>query len=114
MAITERDVMSLLPKGIILPFHADPSICLPWGWAICNGENGTPNLEGRFLRGVSSEKELGKPDGAETHFHAKVIKNGVLDGAGWDGKSDHCQLGKTTPASNLPPYYQVIYIMKIK
>jgi microcystin-dependent protein len=28
---------------------------IPEGWAICNGENGTPDLRGRFIRSVVSD-----------------------------------------------------------
>lgn len=37
----------LLPKGIILMYNDINSI--PSGWAICNGENGTPDLTDKFI-----------------------------------------------------------------
>ena len=37
----------LLPKGIILMYNDINSI--PSGWAICNGENETPDLTDKFI-----------------------------------------------------------------
>ena len=39
-----------LPIGTILPYIGDLSK-IPHGWALCDGNNGTPNLTGRFLQG---------------------------------------------------------------
>lgn len=32
---------------------------IPNGWALCNGENGTPNLIGKFIKAGNTEKEDG-------------------------------------------------------
>ena len=50
-----------LPKGSIIAFNGPNS---PSGWAICNGQNGTPDLRGRFIYGGSS---IGKTGGSATH-----------------------------------------------
>lgn len=36
---------------------------IPTGWALCNGENGTPDLRGRFILGASPDmsEEMGSP-----------------------------------------------------
>ena len=45
--VDKRDNL-VLPKGIITMWSgSDDSI--PSGWALCNGENGTPDLRGRFI-----------------------------------------------------------------
>jgi hypothetical protein len=31
---------------------------IPDGWAICNGQNGTPNLIGRFIKAASTVGEI--------------------------------------------------------
>ena len=38
---------NLLPKGSIIAFN-NPTA--PAGWAVCDGNNGTPDLRGRFIR----------------------------------------------------------------
>lgn len=42
-----------LPVGTILPYTGKLSD-IPSGWHLCDGSNGTPNLSGRFLEGVTS------------------------------------------------------------
>lgn len=44
----------LLPIGTIIAYHGDS---IPDGWAICDGQNGTPNLIGKFIMADVSEKE---------------------------------------------------------
>jgi len=39
----------LLPKGSIIMFHGEN---IPVGWALCDGNEGTPDLRGRFIVGV--------------------------------------------------------------
>jgi hypothetical protein len=57
IGIYQRRVLDAFPKGIILPWN--PSGDVPPGWAICNGENGTPDLRNRFLMGVEHPSEVG-------------------------------------------------------
>lgn len=53
----------LLPRGIIsLWFGSVASI--PAGWALCNGLNGTPNLQNLFVVGAGSSYAVGQTGGA--------------------------------------------------
>ncbi len=36
---------------------------IPIGWALCNGENGTPDLTDRFIMGATSQAEMNKTGG---------------------------------------------------
>jgi microcystin-dependent protein len=38
---------NIIPKGVIVAWNGKDT---PTGWALCNGENGTPDLRGRFIR----------------------------------------------------------------
>ncbi|ULY68463.1 hypothetical protein [Chlorella virus XW01] len=38
---------NIIPKGVIVAWNGKDA---PAGWALCNGENGTPDLRGRFIR----------------------------------------------------------------
>lgn len=40
----------LVPKGVINMWSGSPSL-IPYGWALCDGTNGTPDLRGRFIVG---------------------------------------------------------------
>ena len=55
-------IHKLLPKGSIIMFGG-ASADIPDGWAICDGQNGTPNLVGKFIKaGSTSGKEGGKEE----------------------------------------------------
>ena len=45
----EQIVGTLLPSGIITAFA--PNLPIPSGWAICDGNNGTPDLRDKFIYG---------------------------------------------------------------
>lgn len=52
-AATITDVTAAIPRGIITMWSgiiAD----IPIGWALCDGEDGRPNLLGRFIRGINN------------------------------------------------------------
>lgn len=62
MASTEwvrKLIKRILPKGTIAAYHGDS---IPDGWALCNGENGTPNLVGKFIRAGETEAEGGQDE----------------------------------------------------
>ena len=52
--------------GTILPYAGDLSK-IPNGWALCNGENGTPDLRNRFLTGAGASYTLGTTGGENYH-----------------------------------------------
>ena len=43
---------SVIPSGVIVAWSGAISD-LPSGWILCNGSNGTPNLQGRFILGYN-------------------------------------------------------------
>lgn len=49
----------ILPKGTIAAYHGDS---IPDGWALCNGENGTPDLVGKFIKAGETEAEGGSDE----------------------------------------------------
>ena len=92
---------------------------LPRGWVECNGQRldlpdspyhgqTIPNLNGagsqpkRFLRGST---ESGAAGGAEAHNHGVIL----MDRSG----QRQANVSSKDPASNLPPYYEVTWIMKV-
>lgn len=64
------DVPLPLPPGMITMWYGDPATP-PTGWAICDGNNGTPDLRGRVPVGLKSTDAnfdtLGETGGAKTH-----------------------------------------------
>ena len=81
-----------LPPGVILAWRwaEDGSNPIPNGWAICDGNNGTPNLQGRFVLGAGNgtsltNRNVNGTGGAETvtlginqiprHRHTHLMHN---------------------------------------
>lgn len=59
---TKKDVAEVIgsfSRGMIIAFSGSS---IPNGWAICDGNNGTPNLVGKFIRGGSSAGATGGSD----------------------------------------------------
>ena len=55
-----------VPSGVICIWSGAAN-AIPSGWYLCDGNNGTPNLSGKFVIGYSSIYTVGKTGGAETH-----------------------------------------------
>ncbi len=120
-----------IPQGLICMWSGST---IPEGWALCNGENGTPDLRGRFVLGSSDEYELGATGGEESvkltieqlasHSHTfyglggyfNITPNsGNTKGATLDASYKRSTIyeGGNQPHNNMPPYYVLAYIMKL-
>jgi hypothetical protein len=42
---------------------------IPLAWALCDGQNGTPDLRDKFIKGVGTAENPGATGGAATHVH---------------------------------------------
>ena len=123
---TAEQILAVFPKGLILAWNAT-SGAIPAGWAVCDGSNGTPDLRGRFLMGVSDFADVGQTPGSGSHNHNFSGTTGTPGGVDntnvkQEGGSpltvkgtDHTHGfgGTTGNASNIPPSYTVLYIMKL-
>lgn len=56
-------VTDAVPSGTIVMFHGST---IPTGWAICNGQNGTPDLRDRFIVGAGKSYNPGATGGSDT------------------------------------------------
>ena len=128
-----------MPVGTILPYIGNLDD-IPYGWALYDGTNGTPDLRGRFLEGTidspKSFKEAGLPNITGWIGLAKVdywgrsggafytIYQGAADNAGYiDGNfNTNNQIGFDASRSNSiygasntlqPKSYTVYYIMRL-
>lgn len=140
-----------LPIGSIIMFDG---VTLPVGWYDCDGttHNGlvTPNLIGKFPKGVPSGGTLGSTGGGSTHTHTNANTGDASHGHGaknattsqpsgdistwaWAGYNEFVSAShthtvsigavasgnphshtvpNTDPASSLPPYIRLRYIMR--
>ena len=67
------------PVGAIIPYTGDLSN-VPEDWALCDGKNGTPDLNNIFLKGTNKQSEIGET-GGNNQF---VIQQANLPSATFD------------------------------
>ncbi len=130
---TKKALMQLLPKGTIIPFHGRQNEIDIEIWAICDGSKGTPDLRDRFIYG-GSFVQIGGRGGSSSHTHSAttiprgmVSKRDKLNYPHLEGtvkqffveQHDHSFNGIESPvrvakSDNLPPFYRLVFLMKIK
>ena len=121
--------------GMIMMFTGSTA---PSGWALCDGNNGTPDLRARFVVGAgdgtgdgNSNYSIGANGGAEqvtlninqipSHNHNLLFGIGSFGGSSGaqtprDGGSQSNRISNTGGGQgheNRPPYYALSYIMKL-
>lgn len=114
--------MAEIPSGVILLWHGSIA-SIPPGWALCDGNNGTPNLRNRFVIMAGFVYAVGETGGSISHSHSftstihhHTIPAGtdIASGANHRNQSsDDTASGTTNAASSLPPYHALAYIMKL-
>lgn len=127
----------LVPAGAIIMWSG---ASVPSGWALCDGNNDTPNLVNRFVVGAGSTYTLDSTGGSAdailpSHTHnAGTLTVGASSNissttdatagtsftapSGWSAASTSvsgstASEGVTATNKNLPPYYALAYIMKL-
>jgi|GEM_PF-2247165 len=68
------DISKVIPKGLITMYSGSSA---PNGWALCNGENGTPDLRDRFIVGKGS-KFTGKGERTTSTGEATVTGSVIV------------------------------------
>ena len=100
-----------VPQGTIVLWSG---ATVPSGWSICNGENGTPDLRGKFVIGVNASPfTLNSAGGSQnTSSEASGLDSGnVLIDSTPGG--DFNSLVDNHYHTFTPPYHALYYIMKL-
>jgi hypothetical protein len=126
VAFIQGSASTSLSSGIIVLWSGTLAT-IPSGWVLCDGNNGTPNLEGQFVRGSASSTDPGDTGGSATHGDftasdgdgATSVNGGTNGPAGCSARSMsvHSHNGvahdHSLPSSNHEPLHtEVVYIMK--
>ncbi|OBW61105.1 MAG: hypothetical protein A9183_03095 [Dehalococcoides mccartyi] len=117
----------MIPTGVIAMWHGLLAN-IPTGWVLCDGNNGTPNLVNKFVKGVATSstnpgttggsinKDLGQSGSGFNLYGGSVIvtttgsSGNPMSVAGSSGSNGSAVL--TSIADIRPPYYEIAYIMK--
>lgn len=131
--LQEVDTKLINMTGIIVMWSGAKT-AIPAGWALCDGNNGTPNLQDRFIVGAGNTYAVGDNGGANTksisHTHSysgttgsnsNYIQGKPEASTGTSiAHTDHTHSysgttgsGGTTTFDVRPPYYALCYIMKL-
>ena len=122
-----------VPAGTIIAWHPTERaihldetggrhLIAPEGWAICNGEEGTPDLRDRFLMGTADLAQVGVRAGQDKHAHGASCggpnttdksRYGSWPAGEFDYASKKHVHGITVAETAvLPPHVRLVYLMK--
>jgi len=96
----------IVPSGVIIAWHGTLN-SIPAGWALCDGNNGTPDLRARMLKSIDTSEDPGTTGGAATHTHSVTGAEGISIGSGAFSGLYY------STVETWPPYYEVAFIMKL-
>lgn len=121
--ILSTDLTATLWLTGMIILWSGAAAAIPSGWHLCDGTNGTPNLQDKFIVGAGSTYAVGATGGATTHGHTATQpshKHALGGGSGIGFAlgvvpftSDVTPAITVQSGNNLPPYYALCYIMKL-
>ena len=82
--------IAVVPSGVITMWSGSIS-SIPSGWALCDGNNGTPNLRNRFIVGAGGSYGVGNTGGADnvTLTTAQMPQHNHSASTGSSGSHNH-------------------------
>lgn len=128
--------ITVIPPGAIILYSGST---IPDGWALCDGNNGTPDLTDRFVIGAGKSYQVNDIGGEAEHtltidelpehsftLPGDPIINSTANGTVTLGVGGYFTttkkfetlnttdtIGSGVAHNNMPPYYALCYIMKI-
>lgn len=78
-----HEVIFIKPSTVPAQLHDDIVALfgtgnIPTNWVICDGANGTPNLDDKYLRGAAAGQDAGATGGTLNHTHDVSHNHGVV------------------------------------
>lgn len=117
-------------SGFVAMYHG-AVVDIPDGWYLCDGNNSTPDLRGKFVVGAGGDYSPGDTGGEDSHTltvaelaaHAHTISNMAHGGEtsvgspnawmhGMGGTHTTLSAGGGAAHENRPPFYALCFIMK--
>ena len=98
----------MIPIGGIINWSGSIA-SIPSNFQLCDGTNGTPDLNGLFVMGAGSFEAPGSTGGDPTHNHAPTATHQCPGSGGigaWSASNSDDQ-------SNIPPWYALAYIQRM-
>lgn len=124
-------INALLPANIILIWSGAIN-AIPNGFALCDGQEGRPDLRDKFVLGAGLNYPVGAIGGEKEHrltINEMPSHSHNFDPGDVNGKSDNANdrnvrvpgnenrqtnsVGGDMPHNNMPPYYAFAYIIKL-
>lgn len=99
-----------LPSGLIVMWHGTIA-SIPTGWVICDGNNSTPDLLGRFVEGVATAATNPGSTGGATSKTAPATANTQMIGY-IGGDLDAAKTHTHVISDIRPKYYDIAFLMK--
>lgn len=105
----EHDGDASLPVGVVLMWSGELDE-IPDGWALCDGEDDTPDLTGRFVVGADEDALVGSSgEGGAT---VSVETTSVLRCNGCTSEENPLEAVEITDVA--PPWYALAYIVRVE
>jgi len=98
----------MVPIGGVIMWAGLPEN-IPANYHLCDGTLGTPNLVDKFVRGGDAGTAPGTTGGADTHAHGPSSVDQLQAGVGPDVWTSD----PSTTVSNVPAYYEMIFIQRM-
>ena len=100
--------LDMVPIGGIIAW-AGAIVDIPAAYQLCDGTNGTPDLQDQCIRGAGNLYAVGDHGGSPTHNHAAGAAIQVTDGAG-----PHVWVDQVSAdGDSFSPHYDLAYIQRI-
>lgn len=91
-------IATYVPRGIITLWSGVVA-AIPSGWALCNGQNGTPYLMNRFIVGAGNWYEPHATGGNDVHSHTTTVAGTTLTSSQMPSHA-HTQRGFSSQEGN--------------